>query len=102
MFNIPAEPLAEALVAYGAATNSEVYYDGAMAIGRLSSALEGYFAPAQGLEILLDGTGYQSRRTGLDTFTLMPVRPAERASRMSQAQLRQHDASLRIVAALEL
>lgn len=91
MFNIPAEPLADALVAYGAATGAEVYYDGAMAVGRRSSALQGSFTPAEGLEILLDGTDYRPRRTSADTFTLMPARPTKLASRVSEVRLRQHE-----------
>ncbi len=91
MFSIPAQPLADALVAYETASGAEVYYDGMLAVGRRSTAVQGSFAPVHGLEILLDGTGYQPRRTGADTFTLIPAQHAELSARVSPFQLRQHD-----------
>ncbi|MCA6108464.1 STN domain-containing protein [Bradyrhizobium cenepequi] len=57
-FDIPAQPLAEALVAYGAATGLEVFYDGSLALGQRSTGIKGAFAPIDALEALLRGTGY--------------------------------------------
>ncbi|WP_456635960.1 STN domain-containing protein [Bradyrhizobium sp. USDA 10063] len=57
-FDIPAQPLAEALVAYGAATGLEVFYDGSLALGQRSTAIKGVFTPVAALEVLLRGTGY--------------------------------------------
>ncbi|WP_454625211.1 STN domain-containing protein [Bradyrhizobium cenepequi] len=57
-FDIPAQPLADALVAYGAATGLEVFYDGSLALGQRSTAIKGVFAPIGALEALLRGTGY--------------------------------------------
>jgi hypothetical protein len=91
MFNIPSQPLADALVAYGAATGLEVYYDGTLALGKRSAAVEGSFTAAHGLEILLDGTGYWPRATARDTFTLISLQHAELPARVTQSQLRQHE-----------
>jgi hypothetical protein len=91
MFNIPGQPLADALVAYGAVAGIEVYYDGAWALGRRSAAVKGSFTPLHGLEILLDGTGYEPRATGPDTYTLVSVQQAELPARVSQSELRQHE-----------
>ncbi|MEW6437325.1 MAG: STN domain-containing protein [Pseudomonadota bacterium] len=73
IFNIPSQPLADALVAYGAATGIEVYYDGTLASGRRSTLVAGRLTLLEGLEILLRGTGYHPRVTGPDTLTLERV-----------------------------
>jgi hypothetical protein len=57
-FDIPAQPLADALVAYGSATGIEVFYDGALAIGHRSTAVTGVHRSMVALQILLRGTGY--------------------------------------------
>jgi hypothetical protein len=75
-FDIPAQPLADALVAYGAATGVEVYYDGTLALGRRSAAVKGVFTPAAALKVLLQGSGYVPRTAGTDTFTLAAELPA--------------------------
>jgi hypothetical protein len=69
-FDIPAQPLANALVAYGAVTGLEVYYDGALAIEKRSVPLKGKFTPIAGLEMLVRDAGYVPHATGPDTFTL--------------------------------
>jgi hypothetical protein len=105
-FDIPAQPLADALVAYGAATGVEVYYDGALALGRRSAPLKGSFLPAVALGLLLRGSGYVPRVAGPDTFTLAaaPAAPPQPA-RVSDALIHRYEpyfAALqaRIVAAL--
>lgn len=62
-FDIPAQPLADALVAYGSATGIEVFYDGALAIGRRSTAVTGVHPSMVALQILLRGTGYVPKTT---------------------------------------
>jgi hypothetical protein len=62
-FDIPSQPLADALVAYGSATGVEVFYDGALAIGRRSTAVTGVHPPMVALQILLRGTGYVPKTT---------------------------------------
>jgi len=73
MFNIPAQPLASALEAYGETTGIEVFYDAALAVGRRSTAVKGSFSPTLALKALLRGTGYVPRPTGLHAITIVPA-----------------------------
>ena len=78
-FDIPAQPLADALIAFGAATGLQVFYDGALAVGRRSAPAKGLFTPMQGLQTLLRGTGYAPHATDdADTITIVmaPSQPA--------------------------
>jgi hypothetical protein len=75
VFDIPAQPLADALVAYSLATRIEVYYNGRFAIDRRSAPVVGKFTPRLGLVALLRGTGVVPRATGADTFILEPAPP---------------------------
>ncbi len=72
-FDIPSQPLASALEAYGASTGIEVFYDAALAAGHRSTAVKGMFTAVRGLEALLRGTGYAPRETGLGTISVAPV-----------------------------
>jgi hypothetical protein len=90
-FDISSQPLADALVAYGAATGLEVYYDGGLALGRRSSPVVGSFTPMQGLETLLEGTGYWPRATGADSFTLVLVAQADLPGRLNYSRIHQHE-----------
>lgn len=75
-FDIPAQPLADALVAYGAATGIEVYYDGALAIGRRSTAVAGVHPSMDALQTLLRGTGHVARATDhVGTVTIVRAPP---------------------------
>lgn len=91
IFNIPSQPLADALVAYGGTTGLEVYYDGALAAGRRSTMVVGKFTPLDGLERLLRGTGYVPRVTGPDTLTLEPSRSVVLPGRVSNALIRRYE-----------
>ena len=78
-FDIPAQPLADALVAYGAATGIEVFYDGALAVGRRSTAVTGVHQSMVALQILLRGTGQVPRTTdhaGTVTIVRAPLETA--------------------------
>jgi hypothetical protein len=72
-FDIPAQPLARALVAYGDATGLEVYYNAAVAQGRVSAAVKGEFTPSVALRMLLAGSGLVPRVTGPGDFTVVPA-----------------------------
>lgn len=75
-FDIPSQPLAAALRAYGKATGLEVFYDGSLSIGRHSTAIKGSFAPMLGLKALLRGTGYVARTTEIvNTVTIVSAPP---------------------------
>lgn len=75
-FDIPAQPLADALVAYGAASGIEVFYDGALAIGRRSTAVTGVHPSMVALQTLLRGTGHVARATDhAGTVTIVRAPP---------------------------
>jgi hypothetical protein len=71
-FDIPSQPLAAALRAYGKASGLEVFYDGSLSVGRRSSAVMGTYTPLIGLRVLLRGTGYVARETDIaNTITIV-------------------------------
>jgi hypothetical protein len=76
-FDIPAQPLSRALIAYSAATGLEIFYKAALAENRHSGEVAGVMTPSVALEALLRGTGYAARTTGLGAFTLvqLPLEP---------------------------
>jgi hypothetical protein len=79
-FDIPAQPLDRALVAYGEVTGLQVFYDGSLAIGRRSSNVHGRMSAVRGLEVLLRGTGFVPQQTAYpDTVTIaaVPAPPPE-------------------------
>lgn len=72
-FDIPSQLLASALDAYSTATGRELFYDGALAVGRRSSEVKGRLTPEVALRRLLRGTGYVARSTGPNAFTVEPA-----------------------------
>ncbi len=72
VFHIPSQPLVSALNAYGATTQIAVFYDGALAFGRRSTAVEGKFTPLQALRRLLQGTDFMTQSTEAGTITITP------------------------------
>jgi len=70
-FDIPAQPLASALQAYGQTTKAQVLYESRLAAGRRSAPLRGDFTPEEALTALLAGTEIKVRRIGSDAITLV-------------------------------
>jgi hypothetical protein len=70
-FDIPAQPLASALSAYGAATRIPLFVDTELTEGRRSAALKGVFSAEGALKNLLAGTGLEARAIGDQGFTLV-------------------------------
>lgn len=70
-FDIPAQPLAKALVAYGAATGLEVFYNASLAGGLQSARVTGTMTAETALRVLLQGTDYTARSTGPGAFTIL-------------------------------
>lgn len=69
-FDIPAQPLADALDAYSAATELELLYDSAI-VGQLrSTAVHGEFTPADALRLLLGDTALMARAIAEDAVTI--------------------------------
>ena len=88
-FDIPAQPLADALEKYGAATGLGLFYDAVLAAGQRSAPIKGVLPPMLGLEMLLRGTGYVPRRTSSAAISIVSLRPSTAAS---DPELRQYGA----------
>lgn len=69
-FHIPAQPLANALQAYGQRTGVQVLYESSSAVGRSSVAVEGKFRPEAALDLLLTGTGLRVKYIRPNAITL--------------------------------
>jgi hypothetical protein len=78
--DIPAQPLADALVTFSATTGLEVFYDGALSVGRRSSAVTGELVPLEGLRLLLRGTSYVAHATDDSRGMTISVAPERAAS----------------------
>jgi hypothetical protein len=74
-FDIPAQPLADALYMYSSRTGLEVLVPSEMLANRRSSAVTGTLAPGDALHALLSGTGLAPRSTGAGAFTLTIASP---------------------------
>lgn len=72
-FEIPAQSLDRALLAYGSETGIQILYDAGLVAGKRSNSVSGHFAPQQGLELLLRGTGLRVRYTSPGAITLASV-----------------------------
>lgn len=70
VFHIPAQPLANALQAYGEKTGVQVLYESNSATGRKSVAVEGNFTPEEALNRLLSATELRVRYIRPDAITL--------------------------------
>jgi len=69
-FQIPPQPLAGALQAYGQTTGIQVLYESNSAVGRTSVAVEGKFTADAALNLLLKGTELRVRYIRPDAITL--------------------------------
>jgi hypothetical protein len=70
--HIPAQPLANALQAYGQQTGVQVLYESRSAAGLRSAAVEGTFTPQEALNLLLKGTELKVHYARPDAITLAP------------------------------
>lgn len=70
-FNIPAQPLAGALNAFGRQAGLQVTVDGAVVAGAQGQAVSGRFTPDEALARLLAGTGMTWRKSGPKTVLLV-------------------------------
>ncbi len=75
LFDLPAQPLAVALTAYGEVTGLSVLVAAGLTVNRQSAAVEGLFTPAQALRLLLTDSGLTARYTSNTAFTLIPTPP---------------------------
>ncbi|NEU99016.1 TonB family protein [Bradyrhizobium uaiense] len=72
-FDIPSQPLASALDAYSKATGVVIAYNGNLAVGRVSNAVQGQFNPQQAILILLKGSGLVADYTASDAIVVIPA-----------------------------
>ena len=70
-FEIPSQPLADALHAYGRRMGVQVLYESRSAIGRLSQVVQGKFTPDEALKHMLAGTELEIRHARSDAITLV-------------------------------
>ena len=76
-FDIPAEPLAEALDTYARTTGMAALVDRELIGEHRSASVRGLLTPDQALRILLAGTTLSVRYTSASSFTLEPANESE-------------------------
>lgn len=72
-FDLPAQPLKQALAQYDALTSLSVFYSSELADGRTSSAVQGRFTPEAALRRMLQGTGLDVQAAAAGAFVLVPA-----------------------------
>jgi hypothetical protein len=70
-FDIPSQPLEDALIAYAGATGVEVFVDHALANDQRSSPVQGVYNFEEALRLLLAKTGLEYRRAADHAYTLV-------------------------------
>lgn len=70
-FDIPAQPLAQALTRFGEQAGLAVLVDSALTSGRHSTAIHGYYLPPIALQMLLRESGLTAHYTNADAFTVV-------------------------------
>jgi hypothetical protein len=75
-FDLPAQPLGQALEQYDARTSLSVFFPSELAAGRISSPVRGTFSPEQALRLLLQGTGLTVQAAAEQAFVLV-LAPAD-------------------------
>jgi hypothetical protein len=76
-FDLPAQPLAQALQAFGRISELAVLASAPLLDGRVSAAVVGDYSPREALQRALAGTGLEARFTGPDEALIVasPVEP---------------------------
>lgn len=72
-FSLPAEPLTDAINAYGQTADIAVLVDSSALAGRMSAPLTGDFSPREALQRLLAGTGLEAQFTSSDEAVIRPM-----------------------------
>ncbi len=70
VFDIPAQPLDQALYAFGATSGFQVFYETALTAGRRSTEVKGLFDRKGALTVLLLGTNLTARAIAPNTITI--------------------------------
>jgi outer membrane receptor protein involved in Fe transport len=69
-FNLPAQPAADALLAFSKQTKIEIFFSADALRKVRSTEVSGRFAPLDALSRLLQGTGFKARPNGRDRFII--------------------------------
>jgi outer membrane biosynthesis protein TonB len=72
-FDIPSQPLAAALNAYGVEASTQLFYEADLTAGHTSKAVRGTFSRITALRMLLAGTGLTVASFDPGTITILPV-----------------------------
>ena len=75
-FDLPAQPLDAALVAFGEVTGYSVLVSRQLAAGRVAAPVRGGYTPTEALQRLLVGTQLGARFSGSNAFTLLALADA--------------------------
>ena len=84
-FDLPAQPLAEALEAFGALTGWSGFYQADKVAGRRAPALAGRYPPEAALRLLLEGSDLAVHFTAPGAFVLEPGGEAAQAPGIAAA-----------------
>jgi len=87
-FDIPAQPLDQALAAFGAASGLQIFYETALTHGRQSAEVRGRLEPEAALRLLLRGSGLTARVIATGTISITPAREADAAAVAVQRQIK--------------
>ena len=69
-FDIPAQPLDQALDAFGAASGLQIFYENSLTTDHRSTAVKGVFEPQAALRMLLWGSGLTARLIAAGTISV--------------------------------
>jgi hypothetical protein len=83
-FNMPAQPLSEALRAYARVTGEQIIFTEDLVAGRRAPALRGQYASERALGRLLRGAGLVALRTPRGALMILPADDARASSRNSR------------------
>lgn len=79
LFNIPAQPLGSALIAYSNVVGNQIIYDTRIAAHRASSPVVGLYTPETALRMMIEKTGLTIRYTNPRDVTLLAISDARAA-----------------------
>jgi hypothetical protein len=74
-FDMPMQPLASALSAFGVTTRLELFYESTLIESHRSPSIRGVFSPDVALRLLLEGTGLSVASFEPGTMTILPPPP---------------------------
>jgi TonB C terminal len=71
-YDLPAQPLGNALDAFGAVSALQIFYEASLTKGRNSTEVKGEFASQAALQLLLRGSGLAARVIAPNTISIVP------------------------------